>query len=436
MKTSIRWIVVALSFSLAPGAWLKQAAAVTDEEFRALQQQMQQQAEEIKDLKKGRAEDQQEIQQLKEKVGATEQKATETQKKAEEAQKTATEAAAKVQPVGPVPNEEAAATRNLVISGFADVQYQKNEGERGSFFLAHFNPVLLFRASDKVLAEAEMEMEVTPEGGTEMNLEYAQIDYLFNDYVTFIAGRFTLPIGVVREKLDAMWINKLPIQPLPEADTTAIIPENDIGVQARGGLHICDPVVLTYAVYLVNGPGDDDAGNVVFNNGADFNKNPSGGGRLAVFYPWEAYHDIEVGVSGQTGAWSNDGELLWSALAVDGALHLTQYAEFRGEYIKTWQETAGGPTLDRDGWWAQVAYKLAGLNLELPMVNNLEAVFRYSGVSLPTGHANQYALGLIYHVTNTLLVKGAYVFGQSNTVDADGNSLDRNQLTLQFVYGF
>ncbi len=429
MKTSIRWLVVALILSLAPGAWLKQAAAVTDEEFRALQQQMQQQAGEIQDLKKGRAEDQQEIQRLKEKMGATDQKA-------EEAQKTATETAAKVQPVGPVPSEEAAATRNLTISGFADVQYQKNEGEHGSFFLAHFNPVLLFRAGDKVLAEAEMEMGVTPEGGTEMNLEYAQIDYLFNDYVTFIAGRFTLPIGVVREKLDAMWINKLPIQPLPEADATAILPENDIGVQARGALHVCDPVVLTYSLYLVNGPGDDGAGGVVFDKGVDSNKDPSWGGRLALFYPWEASHDIEVGVSGQTGPWSDDGELLWSAFALDGALHLTQYAEFRGEYIKTWQETAGGPTMDRDGWWVQAAYKLAGLNLELPMVNNLEAVFRYSGVSLPTGHANQYALGLIYHVTNTLLVKGAYAFGQSNTVDADGNSLDRNQLTLQFVYGF
>jgi hypothetical protein len=426
------WVVLLVGVLVA---WTPAARAFTDEEFRAVQQQLQQQAEEIKDLKKGRVEDQKEIQSLKQKLGATDQKA-------EEAQKTATEATAKVQPVNPVPSEEAAAQRNFLITGGMDVLYQKHESDNGSFFLNHFNPILLFRATDKVLAEGSLEMSVEGDGTAEVNLEYAQIDYLFNDYLTLIAGRFLLPIGVVREKIDAAWINKLPILPLPEADDTALFAENDIGAQARGAFHVCDPVTLTYALFVGNGPGDNGPGTLpAFNEGVSANGKPNGGGRLALFYPWEAHDDIEVGVSGQTGPYSADGKQLFSVFAVDAALHLSPNFEARGEFIQTWQENTGLSTTDREGWWVQAAYKLAGLNLEWPMINNVEAVFRVGEEHQQGGHVYEYDLGLNYHITNTLIVKGAYSFFQSNLhnfVNPDGDTLDlnRNALTLQAVYGF
>ena len=379
-----------------------------------------QQAKQDQDLLQQQKADHAEIQQLKQRVSETEKKLSDVQRDAAE----------------PALSEEAAATRHMTISGGADVLYQKAEGENGSFALSHFSPVLLYRASDKVLAEAEMEMKVLDNGDTELGLEYAQIDYLVSDYLTLIVGRFTLPIGVVREKLDAGWINKLPIQPLPEADATAIIPENDIGVQARGGLPLSDALRLTYAVYVVNGPGEDDATNLVFGIGTDVNHRPSEGGRLALFYPRQAHQDIEVGVSGQTGPWSKDGERNWSVVAVDAALHLNESTEFRGEYMQTRQDTDTEGTLDRDGWWAQAAYKLAGLDLDLPLINNFEAVFRYSGLQLPDGHASQYTPGLNYYVNNTFIVKVACAFGRGDAMDADGNSLDRRQFLLQVAYGF
>jgi hypothetical protein len=422
--------LVGLLAALTTAAW-----AFTDEEFRAVQQQMQQQAEEIKDLKKGRAEDQKEIQSLKEKIGATDQKV-------EEAQKTATEAAAKVQPVGPVVSEEAAAQRNFLITGGMDVLYQKHEGEDGSFFLNHFNPILLFRATDKVLAEGSLEMSVQGDGTAEVNLEYATIDYMFNDYITFLAGRFLQPIGVVREKIDAAWINKLPILPLTEADDTALFAENDIGLQARGAFHVCNPVTMTYALFIGNGPGDNGPGTLpAFNTGASANGNPNGGGRLALFYPWAAHNDIEVGVSGETGPYSADGKQFWSVFAVDAALHLSPNFEARGEFIQTWQDNTGLATTDRAGWWAQAAYKLAGLDLEWPMINSVEAVFRVGEEHQQGGHVYEYDLGLNYHITNTLIVKGAYSFFVSNLhsfVNPDGDTLNlnRNAFTLQAVYGF
>jgi hypothetical protein len=442
MKNSIR-LSVGLIVGLAlAGLWPRSAVAVTDEEFKALQDQMQQQGQQIQELQKAREEDQKEIQRLKQQLGETQATTAETQKKVEETQKTATEAAAaaKVQPVFPVP-EEATATRNFVMTGGMDALYQKSDGENGSFYLAHFNPILLFRANDNLLAEGALEMSVEDNGDTEVNLEYATIDYMFNDYVTFMAGRYLVPLGVVREKLDPAWIDKLPIQPLPEADATSIIPENEIGAQARGALHLAGASAFTYALFISNGESSDGDTNVVFNSGSSNNGKPSGGGRLAVFYPWEANHDIEIGVSGQTGPWTDNEDKLWSAFAVDAALHLTPNFEARGEYIQTWQDNIGAPTTNKLGWWSQLAYKFAGLSLDWPLINNMEAVFRYNYEHQQGGYVNEYDLGLNYYVTNTLILKGCYSFFQSNlhdftTPDGDTVNLDENMFTLQAAYGF
>jgi hypothetical protein len=434
---TITFIVLALAI-IAP----QRAAAVTDEEFKALQDQMQKQGQQIQELQQGREQDQKEIQRLKEQVGETQKTATEAEKKADESQKVATETAAKAQPVGLIASEEASISRNFFMAGGMDVTYQKRESENGSFFLTHFNPILLFRATDKVLAEGSLEMSVQDDGTTEVNLEYCQLDYVLNDNVTLIAGRYLLPIGVVREKLDPAWINKLPIQPLPEADNTAIIAENDIGVQARGAFHVCDPVTMTYALFLGNGPGNNGPTNLpAFNEGASANGDPTGGGRLALFYLWAAHDDIEIGVSGQTGPYSSGWKQLWSVFAVDAALHLSPNFEARGEFIQTWQENNGLSTTDRAGWWTQAAYKLAGLNLDWPLINNVEAVFRVGEEHQQGGHVYEYDLGLNYHVTNTLIIKGAYSFFDSNLnnfVNPDGDTvnLNKNEFTFQAAYGF
>lgn len=385
----------------------------------------------LKTLLQQQKEDRQQIEQLKQRLDATDKKLGATQQAAD-AQKAAPAAGAGIQPVIPVPvagEDTSAVTRNLTIAGYIDARYEKAEGQDGTFRFGHFNPIFLFRASDNVLAEAEVEIEVDKDGETEVMLEYAQIDYLVNDYLTLIAGRFLLPLGIWKEKLHPSWISKSPTKPLPYA--SKLLPGSDIGVQARGALHLSDPLQLTYAAYVVNGPGDDSATNITFDVGADFNDRPSGGGRVAIFFPWAAYHGIEVGVSGQKGTWSSDGDRQWSAAVADASVLLGEHAELRGEYMKTWQQTDTEGTLDKKGWWAQAAYKLAGLNLDLPIVNDLECVFRYSGLQLPEGNANQYSPGLNYYINNTFIVKAAADIGQSDT-----ESLDKTKFTFQVAYGF
>ena len=43
--------------------------------------------------------------------------------------------------------------------------------------------------------------------------------------------------------------------------------------------------------------------------------------------------------------------------------------ETKGEYINTWAGTDDHGTMDPRGLWVQAGYKLAGLNLDLPLIN-------------------------------------------------------------------
>ena len=250
-----------------------QTEAMTDEEFRALQQQMQQQSQEIQDLQKARLEDKQEIQKLKDQLGATQKttdetqkKVEETQKKVEETQQTVTTAAeaAKAQPIHPVPSEGILATHNVSIVGDAEVQFVKTEGQHSSFLLADFAPIFLYRAGDNVLFEAGFDIALhnnfdssgTRQAGssTSVDLSFATLDYLFNDYVTLVTGDMLLPLGTYSER-SAGWLNKIPDDPLPRS----ILPGSGIGVQLRGARAVGDSgQMVTYAIYGANGPSSAD----------------------------------------------------------------------------------------------------------------------------------------------------------------------------------
>jgi len=80
----------------------------------------------------------------------------------------------------------------------------------------------------------------------------------------------------------------------------------------------------------------------------------------------------------------------------------------------------------------QAGYKLAGLNLELPGINNVELLGRYDsyrdGMATTT---DRYTLGYIYYLSNALLFEGDYEF--YNSTDS---TVPATQLILQMSYGF
>ena len=225
----------ALGVALTP-----RAAAVTDEEFDALKNVVQQLGEKVQKLEqtheqdqKTHEQDQQQIQQLKEQLGETQKTATDAQQKAE--------AAAQVQPSSRC---RARATRRTTSRWWAT---RRSSSARWMGSTAGLRWPILRRSScsgrgDNVLFEAGFDITLqnnapgttSGTGGgatTTFDLSFAQLDYLFNDYVTFVGGDMLLPLGTYTER-SAGWLNKIPDDPLPRS----LLPEQrHRGPVARGG---------------------------------------------------------------------------------------------------------------------------------------------------------------------------------------------------------
>ena len=340
----------------------------------------------------------------------------------------------------------------------------KVAGQHSAFTLADFAPIFLYRAGDNVLFEAGFDIRlqngaVTLANGntgnrgveTSIDLSFATLDYLFNDYVTIVAGDMLLPLGTYSER-SAGWLNKIPDDPLPRS----VLPASGVGLQLRGAIPIGQAgQLVSYSLYGANGPGSvdgsgnatfvDSSGNVLPNldfgnvgiqsngNTGNLHASPSGGGRLGWFFPLKPHYDLELGVSGQSGPWNDAGNRLWSAAVVDAALHISPYFEAKGEYINTWVQTEDRGTIEPGGWWVQAGYKLAGLNLNLPLINNLELVGRYDTTNDGLGtRTDRETIGYVYYLTNTLWFEGDYEFLQSR----GPNALPSNKWVFQLSYGF
>ncbi len=393
----------ALCCAFAVALPLRTAAAVDDEQFKELKdlvnklgQKIDKQDQRIDQLEKTHAQDgqvhaqdqkiheqdQQKIQELQQKVGETQRTVAEVQQKAA--------MAAPVEPLPRMPLEEATVNHNFSILGDAEVQYAKTSGQHGTFLFADFAPVFLYRGGDKVLFEAGFDFGLQnnerPNGGatTTINLSFAHLDYLINDYVTLVAGNMLLPLGTYSERV-AGWLNKIP---------------DDVGLRSDNAV-------------------------------ANLHGKPSGGARVGWFMPFKPHYDLELGLSGQSGEWDDAGRHTWSGGALDASLHLGANFDIKGEYIRSWYGTEDHGNVRPEGWWLQSGYKLAGLNLPLPLISNMELVGRYDTIHDGLGtRTHRYTLGYIYYFSNTLLFEGDYEFLHSN------DPSQKDQLIFQLSYGF
>jgi hypothetical protein len=428
-------------------------AQVSTDDFNALKKSVEQLDDKVQKLEQSHEQDQktheadqQQIQQLEQKLGETQTAATNAAQKAD--------AVAAVQSTYPVVSASPNATHNFTMVGDAEVQFGKTAGQYSTFALADFAPIFLFRASDDFLFEAGFDIGLNnnfnPDGtraaghSTSVDLSFGQMDYLLNDYVTVVAGDMLLPLGTYSER-GAGWLNKIPDDPL----VRQVLPDSGVGVQLRGALPIGQSgQMITYAAYGVNGPSSADGtdnstaldldGNV--GDTPNWHSNPSGGGRIGWFYPWMPHYDIELGISGQSGEWDDAGTKLWSAAVVDAAVHVGPNVELKGEYINTWVETGDMGTLQPRGWWGQAGYKLAGLGLEMPYINNVELVGRYDRMAddgmFGGGPGNtttqRYTFGYVYYLSSSLWFEGDYEILQSR----GALTVPPNAFVFQLSYGF
>lgn len=323
------------------------------------------------------------------------------------------------------------------LSGYASADYVSVENGPAAF-VANFNPMFHFLYGNKLLWEAELEVEVSEAGDTEIGLEYTTVDWFLNDKLTLIAGKFLSPIGNFRQNLHPSWINKLPSAP-PGFGHDGAAPISEVGVQLRGVAPMGNRR-LNYAFYLGNGPkieGEDGEIHAVEAEGlaSDPDDEKVFGGRVA-FLPIPHFELAVSGATGDVAVVEDDGTDIegdptrgYQVLGFDASYRWNNL-DLRGEYVK--QEVDPNPlSIAPEGgtwetWYAQAAYKFAD--------GKLEGVARYTDFQSP--HADdtqeQLALGINYLITPSAMLK----FGYESNTGEPGEITDADRWIIQIAYGY
>jgi hypothetical protein len=153
-----------------------------------------------------------------------------------------------------------------------------------------FYPVLLVPVGDKWLVESRGDFSLTyteQANGSFVStngygFNYAQVDYIANRYMTFVAGRFITPFGMYGERLNPNWIRALQLSPL----SNSISVGSSLGGEVRGGFPAgTEKVNLTYAAYF----SANNTNHIV-------STTRSSGGRIGFFFPQQRF---EIGASFQ-----------------------------------------------------------------------------------------------------------------------------------------
>jgi hypothetical protein len=291
----------------------------------------------------------------------------------------------------------------------------------------------------------------TGAGETEVNLEYANLSYIANDYLTLKVGRFLAPFGTFADRLHPGWINKLPDQPLAVGEDS-LSPWSELGVQASGGFP-AGPTKFNYAVYVSNGPrlnttDPDTAGSLQFDNNVDINNNKAVGTRIG-FLP---IPELELGYSFQYAKVGEDVNASAYLHAVDlnyvrSCPRLKGVVDVKAQWM--WSQvsdvtydTGSGPfTFNnrRNGGYAQLAYRPSLLKNKF--LQNLEGVCRWDTINNPSGapaasafDENRWTFGLNYWLGSSTVIKAAYQFGDRRTPGEGRENV--NAFLFQAAMGF
>lgn len=343
-------------------------------------------------------------------------------------------------------NESPLSIYGTLVGGFELFPHQRGEGH---FFFDAIEPIFLLQLNDHILLESELEF-----GTSEVHVAYAQMDYIVNDWLTIVAGRYLGPVGFFNERLHPDWINKMPDFPLMMRQVS-LADFSLNGIQARGAAYLFgSPLKLEYSVYLANGlgvPGDGtltDLANLgaLKDTTADANDAMAFGGRVGFWLP-------SIGLNGGFSGFFNRGYgkdatndiNLWD---FDLNYHKGNW-DFRMEYAFAHQDTSEflDNTINRWGMYAQAAYRL--YDVPNKYLQNLEFVFRYSfarfagidplaldltafesPVDVPVSR-DQYTFGINYYLAPSAVLKFAYEINHEHGID-----LKDDLFLTQLAWGF
>jgi len=345
-------------------------------------------------------------------------------------------------------------TTNFLLTGYGTAGYADEATSNGTFD-STFNPIFLWKLSEKLFFEGEAEFELEDDT-TAVNLEYAMVTYTPTNWLTLIGGKFLNPFGIFRERMHPAWINKLPDKPLGyTGGANKLIASERLGFQARGVFPFRNGMRANVVLFVTNGPTlvtDDPAkyGQLADDNFHDANNNKSFGGRVGFSpFPW-----IELGYSFDffqaTPTSAGVEKATFTIQGFDGSVHLERKKihgtiDVRFEVILsegeniTYDPTGSigfgpvGYNNERTAWYIQIAYRATLADSEV--LKNLEFVIRVDGIDHPRGAPSgldetRGTFGVNYWVGPSAVVKVAVRIANTR------GGTDDDAFLFQWVIGF
>jgi hypothetical protein len=287
-------------------------------------------------------------------------------------------------------------------------------------------PVLLLPVGNRWLMEsrATFEADMTQRPGSSAfhgqvlkSVDYLQLDFIANPYVTVTAGRFLTPFGIFNERLYPIWIRNLQTDPL--ILPIAVGPSGaSTGAMVRGGFQATPRFNVNYAVYF------SALSTVTLSNVTQLDSDRSAGGRLGVFIPNAR---LELGGSFQ--------HLLQDERSNSFGFHGGWQPpplplELRAEY----QRSARG-----SGYWIESAYRLSQVSFwQYPMrrtqvVARLQQYFvgKLPSDSLPSANTREFEFGVNYYFRDGL--RGVSSYGRQFS-ELENKNIWTIGLTYRFAF--
>lgn len=226
-------------------------------------------------------------------------------------------------------------------------------------------PVLLVPVGQRWLIESRTTFEshlgqIPGESGFHgkvlKEVDYAQLDFIANPYLTITAGRFLTPFNIYNERLYPIWVRDLQTDPLTLP--LGVGPSNaSTGVMVRGGFKANSEFNINYAAYFST-----------LCNISPMDSSRFAGFRLGAFVPKLR---LEFGGSFQHLLQDNRSNAFgfhatWQPFAVP--------LDLRGEYSRSEQGS---------GYWTEAAYRLSQVPWKQQQMRHVQVVARFQQFFTP-----------------------------------------------------
>jgi len=247
-------------------------------------------------------------------------------------------------------------------------------------------------------------------GPVQKEVEYAQIDYIGNPYMTVTVGRFLTPFGIFNERLYPIWIRNLQSDPL--ILPIGIGPSNaSLGAMVRGGFKAHPKFNINYAAYFST-----------LSTTTPVNSDRFAGMRAGIFVPAVR---LEIGGSFQHGLQdARSNAFGFHGIWQPPSLPL----DLRTEYARS---IAGS------GYWAEAAYRLGQISWHQNQFRRTQLVARVqqyfvgsnAAAALQSVNIQAFEFGLNYYFIDGLKLASNY----GRQFSSAGN---RNIWTMALTYRF